>query len=71
MCPMVHWKPQHESLFNDDLLDISSIKFAQGLFKKSDLLYLLSEFCIIAKVECDNTTYYFIPSVLSPENVKI
>ena len=67
--PDAHRRLQHEGLFTDDLLDIVSIEFVPRLFEKSDFLHLLSELCIIAEVKRDNTTYYFIPSALSPKHL--
>ena len=66
MPPDSHRRLQREGLFTDDLLDLVSIEFVPGLFEKSDLLHLLSDLCIIAEVKRDNTTYYFIPTALSP-----
>ena len=66
MPPDSHRRLQREGLFTDDLLDLVSIEFVPGLFEKSDFLHLLSDLCIIAEVKRDNTTYYFIPSALSP-----
>ena len=67
--PDAHRRLQHEGLFTDDLLDIVSIRFVPRLFEKSDFLHLLSELCIIAEVKRDSTTYYFIPSALSPKHL--
>ena len=67
--PDAHRRLQHEGLFSDDLLDLVSIKFVPGLFEKADLLHLLSDLCIIAKVQRDNATYYFIPSALPPKQL--
>ena len=67
--PDAHRRLQHEGLFSDDLLDLVSIKFVPGLFKKADLLHLLSDLYIIAKVQRDNATYYFIPSALPPKQL--
>ena len=69
--PDAHRRLQHEGLFSDDLLDLVSIKFVPGLFEKADLLHLLSDLCIIAKVQRDNATYYFIPSALPPKQLDI
>ena len=66
MPPDSHRRLQREGLFTDDLLDLVSIEFVPGLFEKSDFLHLLSDLCIIAEVKRDNTTYYFIPTALSP-----
>ena len=68
--PDAHRRLQREGLFTDDLLDFVSIKFVPGLFEKADFLHLLSNLCIIAKVKRDNATYYFIPSALSPKQLK-
>ena len=67
--PDAHRRLQYEGLFSDDLLDLISIKFVPGLFEKADLLHLLSDLCIIAKVQRDNATYYFIPSALPPKQL--
>ena len=67
--PDAHRRLQHEGLFSDDLLDLVSIKFVPGLFEKGDLLHLLSDLCIIAKLQRDNATYYFIPSALPPKQL--
>ena len=67
--PDAHRRLQHEGLFTDDLLDLISIQFVPGLFEKSDFLRLLSDLCIIAKVQRDKDTYYFIPSALSPKHL--
>ena len=67
--PDAHRRLQHEGLFSDDLLDLVSIKFVPGLFEKADLLHLLSDLYIIAKVQRDNATYYFIPSALPPKQL--
>ena len=66
MPPDSHRRLQREGLFTDDLLDLVSIEFVPGLFEKSDFLHLLSDLCITAEVKRDNTTYYFIPTALSP-----
>ena len=65
-----HQRFQLEGLFTDDLLDLISIKFVPDLFQKSDFLHLLSDLCIIAKVQRDKVTYYFIPSALPPKQLK-
>ena len=65
--PDVHCKLQ-EGLFTDDLLDLISIPFSP-LFNKVDLLCLLCHLCIIAKVQCDISTYYFIPCALRPKQL--
>ena len=67
--PDAHRRLQHEGLFSDNLLDLVSIKFVPGLFEKADLLHLLIDLCIIAKVQRDNITYYFIPSALPPKQL--
>ena len=67
--PHAHQRLQCEGLFTDDLLDLVSIKFVPGLFEKKHFLHLLSSLCIIAEVKRDNTTYYFIPSALSPKHL--
>ena len=67
--PDAHRRLQREGLFSDDLLNLVSIKFVPGLFEKADLLRLLSDLCIIAKVQRDNATYYFIPSALPPKQL--
>ena len=69
MPPDSHRRLQREGLFTDDLLDLVSIEFVPGLFEKYDFLHLLSDLCIIAEVKHDNTTYYFIPSALSPRSL--
>ena len=67
--PDAHRRIQREGLFGDDLLDLVSIKFVPGLFEKADFLHLLSDLCIIAKVQRDNATYYFIPTALPPKQL--
>ena len=67
--PDAHRRLQCEGLFGDDLLDLVSIKFVPGLFEKADFLHLLSDLCIIAKVQRGNATYYFIPSALPPKQL--
>ena len=67
--PDAHRRFQHEGLFSDDLLDLVSIKFVPHIFEKADLLHLLSDLCIIAEVQRDNATYYFIPSALPPKQL--
>ena len=67
--PDAHRRLQQEGLFTDDLLDLISIQFVPGLFEKSDFLRLLSDLCIIAKVQRNEVTYYFIPSALSPRHL--
>ena len=68
--PDAHRKLRKEGLFTEDLLDVVSIKFAPGLFEKSDLLHLLIKLCVIARVYQDNVTYYFIPAALRPKQLK-
>ena len=64
MSPDAHRRLRQEGLFTEDLLDLISIQFAPGLFEKADLLHLLNDLCIIAKVQRDDKIYYFIPSAL-------
>ena len=66
--PDAHRKLQKEGLFTDDLLDLISIPFSP-LFKKVDLLCLLSHLCIVARVQRDNLTYYFMPCALRPKQL--
>ena len=68
--PDAHRKLRKEGLFTEDLLDVISIKFAPGLFERSDLLHLLIKLCVIARVYQDNITYYFIPAALRPKQLK-
>ena len=65
--PNAHRRLQQEGLFTIDLLDLVSIQFVPGLFEKADLLRLLCDLCIVAEVYRDDTTYFFIPSALSPK----
>ena len=65
--PNAHRRLQQEGLFTIDLLDLVSIQFARGLFEKADLLHLLCDLCVVAEVYRDDTTYFFIPSALSPK----
>ena len=67
--PNAHRRFQEEGLFTIDLLDILSIQFAPGLFEKADLLCLLCDLCIVAEVHREESTYYFIPTVLSPKRL--
>ena len=67
--PNVHHQLQKEGLFTIDLLDLISIQFAPGLFEQADLLHLLCDLCIAAEVDRDDSTYYFIPTVLSPKHL--
>ena len=66
--PDAHRKLQKEGLFTDDLLDLINIPFSP-LFKKVDLLCLLCHLCIIARVQRDNLTYYFMPCALCPKQL--
>ena len=67
--PNAHRRLQEEGLFTIDLLDLVSIQFAPGLFEKADLLRLLCDLCIVAEVHRDESTYYFIPTALSPKHL--
>ena len=67
--PNAHRRLQEEGLFTIDLLDLVSIQFAPGLFEKADLLHLLCDLCIVAEVHRDESTYYFIPTALSPKHL--
>ena len=67
--PNAHRRLQEEGLFTIDLLDLVSIPFAPGLFEKADLLHLLCDLCIVAEVHRDESTYYFIPTALSPKHL--
>ena len=69
MSPDAHRRLRQEGLFTEDLLDLISIQFAPGLFEKADLLHLLNDLCIIAKVQRDYKIYYFIPSALPPKEL--
>ena len=69
MPPDAHRRLRQEGLFTEDLLDLISIQFAPGLFEKADLLHLLNDLFIIAKVQRDNKIYYFIPSALPPKEL--
>ena len=69
MPPNAHRLLQEEGLFTIDLLDLVSIQFAPGLFEKADLLCVLCDLCIVAKVDCEESTYYFIPTALSPKHL--
>ena len=68
LSPNVHRRLREEGLFTEDLIDLISIQFASGLFERDDLLHLLCDLCVIAKVQRDNV-YYFIPSALSPKHL--
>ena len=67
--PNAHCRLQQEGLFTIDLLDLVSIQFAPGLFEKADLLRLLCDLCIVAEVHREESTYYFIPTALSPKHL--
>ena len=67
--PNAHRRLKEEGLFTIDLLDLVSIQFAPGLFEKLDLLRLLSDLCVVAEVYRDDSTYYFIPTALSPKHL--
>ena len=67
--PNAHCQLKEEGLFTIDLLDLVSIQFAPGLFEKADLLRLLCDLCIVAEVHRDDSTYYFIPTALSPKHL--
>ena len=67
--PNAHRRLQEEGLFTIDLLDLVSIQFAPGLFEKTDLLRLLCDLCIVAEVHREESTYYFIPTALSPKHL--
>ena len=67
--PNAHRRLQEEGLFTIDLLDLVSIQFSPGLFEKADLLHLLCDLCIVAEVHRDESTYYFIPTALSPKHL--
>ena len=67
--PNAHRRLQQEGLFTIDLLDLVSIQFAPGLFEKADLLRLLCHLCIVAEVHRDESTYYFVPTALSPKHL--
>ena len=67
--PNAHRRLREEGLFTIDLLDLVSIQFAPGLFEKLDLLHLLSDLCVVAEVHRDDSTYYFIPTALSPKHL--
>ena len=69
LAPNAHRQLQEEGLFTIDLLDLVSIQFAPGLFEKADLLRLLCDLCIIAEVHRDESTYYFLPTALSPKHL--
>ena len=69
LSPNAHRRLQEEGLFTIDLLDLVSIQFAPGLFKKNDLLRLLCDLCIVAEVHREESTYYFIPTALSPKHL--
>ena len=69
--PGVHQRLREEGLFTEDFLDLISIQFAPGLFEQEDLLHLLCDLCIIAKVQRDDNLYYFIPSALSPKHLTL
>ena len=69
--PSVHQRLREEGLFTEDFLDLISIQFAPGLFEQADLLHLLCDLCIIAKVQRDDHLYYFIPSALSPKHLTL
>ena len=71
MPPNAHRLLQEEGLFTIDLLDLISIQFAPGLFEKADLLCILCDLCIVAKVDRKESTYYFIPTALSPKHLTI
>ena len=64
-----HRRLQEEGLFTIDLLDLVSIQFAPALFEKADLLHLLCDLCIVAEIHHDESTYYFIPTALSPKHL--
>ena len=67
--PNAHRQLQEEGLFTIDLLDLVSIQFAPGLFEKNDLLRLLCDLCIVSEVHHKESTYYFIPTALSPKHL--
>ena len=67
--PIFHRRLREEGLFTIDLLDLLSIQFAPGLFEQADPLRLLCDLCIVAEVHRDDSTYYFIPTALSPKHL--
>ena len=67
--PNAHHRLRQEGLFTIDLLDLVSIQFVPGLFEKVDLLRLLCDLYIVAEVHRDESTYYFMPIVLSPKHL--
>ena len=67
--PNVHRRLQEEGLFTIDLLDLISIEFAPDLFEKNDLLRLLCDLCIVSEVHREESSYYFIPTALSPKHL--